>query len=158
MSKSIKRKTTSTLAIVTAVAVVAGLAAYPPLMGSASASQLFETSVKLPPKTLTEKKPMSFTVNFGQTFASIDSVCFVFHFKNDLLDPGEEIIIFLADTSGFGFMNGFDFPQSERTICGSEPRFVELFLDGHEDFVLKMTSGSVKIESLTVQITTAEES
>ena len=122
-------------------------------------SGVFEVEVILTPPApvaVSVGAPISASVDFGMSFSSIDKVCFIFQFQDDLLDPGEHLDFGPIGPNVFGFTNVLPNPQNTRINClikSSHPENISVFLDGQEDFGIQMTIGSVIIGSLKVQIT-----
>lgn len=122
-------------------------------------SGVFEVEAVLSPPApspVTVGSPISASVDFGMSFSSIDQICFIFQFQNDLLDPGEWLNYGPIGNNIFGFMNVGPNPQSARTSClvkGSHCQAIALFLDGQQNFGIQMATGSVIIGSLKIQIT-----
>jgi hypothetical protein len=112
--------------------------------------------VKLHPKapvTVAVGAPIKAKINVRETFSSISVVCIEFQFEGDLLDPGEFLDMdFGPALGGFGFENVGSTPQGARTICTEQPELLAAFLDGRQDFEIRMESGSVTISSITVSI------
>lgn len=99
-------------------------------------------------------------VNFGRRFRHIESVCFVFEFRRNLLEVGEGVEIALdhdaPPNSGFGFYNPGPEAQDSRTICsvtGYHDEELALYKDGRQDFVIRMFEGSVRISNLRIVLT-----
>jgi hypothetical protein len=99
-------------------------------------------------------------VNVHMKFASVESVCFAFTFTDDLLDPGDELVITplraLPSLTGPAFFNPGTTPEAERTLCltsALQPDLVSLFADGKEDQLeIAMRTGSVQIARLDVTV------
>jgi hypothetical protein len=101
-------------------------------------------------------------VNTHAKFTSVDTVCFDFTFVNDLLDPGETVVIaplrLLPLMTGPGFSNPGTSSQATRTLClDSASGYANVnaqFMDGKEkDLEIATRAGSVKIASIVVRIT-----
>jgi hypothetical protein len=86
----------------------------------------------------------------GGGFSTIDQLCLTFHFKGDLVDPGD----WLAWGAGQGFFNGGTTPIATRTSCqiGSQPGISDL-LDGHQRMDAWMFTGSARLISVDATIT-----
>ena len=140
-------------------AIVLAVATLATPNGAAAASQLLEAPGTLTPAvpTAIAASPVPATVNFGTTFASIDHLCFFFTFSGDLLDPGDRLAFTgPSGLNGTGFGNGTGSSQSERGLCFNpfdHPETIALFLDGQENFGLRMEAGTLTVSSLRVQIT-----
>lgn len=143
-------------ALTTTVVLVLSLIILP--FSASAANQLFSVEATLSPPApvlVSVGFPISATVTFGTSFSSIEQVCFVFHFQEDLLDSGETLFFgpFIMG-SGFGFINNSPNPLSDRTSCITTAHAESsLFLDGEQTFGVTMDVGSVILGSLTVQIT-----
>jgi hypothetical protein len=86
-------------------------------------------------------------------WASIQSVCLTFHFKGDLLDPGEQ----LQWTDAGGFVGG-SAPVAARESCATpagESKVTDSLVDGSQQFDVWMQSGSAYIDHIDVAITGA---
>ena len=103
------------------------------------------------------KTNVNVTVDFGTTFAFIDSLVFRFQFDDDLFDPGDQFQIsnFVSpDGSRSAFaaknisLNAAVGPSFALIGAGHPP--VDLFLDGIESFVFSMLSGSVLLTNIQV--------
>ena len=105
------------------------------------------------PVAVTAGSSATATVNFGKPFASISSLCFDFQFVENLLDPGETLIVEFAPTVfGGGFTNIDPVPLSSRTFCVVQPEVIASFLKGQHRLTITMAPGSVTIENLTVRV------
>jgi hypothetical protein len=96
-------------------------------------------------------------VNVHSRFASVESVCFAFTFRNDLLDPGELLrvtpLALFPSMGGPAFSNAGTAPQATRTLCVADPDFLAIFIDGAErNIELAMESGSVEIDHVDVTV------
>jgi hypothetical protein len=112
--------------------------------------------VKLSQTAISVGNPALGRVNIHEKFALVESVCFDFVFVNDLLDPGELLLIrpLAMPSVGFGFVNLGLTSQAERTVCVIAPDLVALFADGKEKGLeISMRRGSVEIASLVVTVT-----
>jgi hypothetical protein len=98
---------------------------------------------------------VSGTVNVGMKFLSVEEACLVFEFSGDLLDPGDDLSIFVDGSDGGGFFNPGPVSQAVRTFCWSEiyqPATIADFLDGKAKLEFIASSGSVAIGSVTLTI------
>jgi hypothetical protein len=87
----------------------------------------------------------------SRPWASIQSVCLTFHFKGDLLDPGEQ----LQWTNAGGFVGG-SAAVTSRESCATpagQSTVTDALRDGYEKFDVWMQSGSVHIDHIDVAIT-----
>jgi hypothetical protein len=128
----------------------------------AAASAIYDAKVKLQPKlpvTITSTDAVKGRLMVpGARFASIDSVCFMFAFSGDLLDPGDGLLIDLGGSpqTTFGFQNVSDTSITTRTVCivsGFHDDLLALLLDGRQRFELTTDNGSVTVSDLQVVIT-----
>jgi hypothetical protein len=115
-------------------------------------------TAKLSQTTIAVGNPAVLKVNVHTKFASVESVCFAFTFKNDLLDPGEFLRVtplsLFPSLGGPAFFNFGSEPQATRTFCLVDPAFVSIFADGKEHKIeLAMESGSVEIDHVDVTVT-----
>ena len=60
---------------------------------------------------------ISASVDFGMSFSSIEQLCFIFQFQDDLLDPGEHLDFGPIGPNVFGFTNVLPNPQNTRINC-----------------------------------------
>ena len=105
--------------------------------------------------------PVTARINLHERMTSVDNVCLTFTFVNDLLDPGETVVItplqLFPSLGGFGFENPGPSAQAQRTICittADQPDIAALFADGKDNRLqIGMTSGSVEIASLVITVT-----
>ena len=122
-------------------------------------------------RTIDAQHPgLAIIINRRGWFQSVDSVCLRFQFaKSNPLDPGESVMYRPASwgpTFGaYGFMNGWNHPQYERTSCvvrvpndpTSDPtpnQYLSEFVDGM--VILRLVpegTTSLTIDRLTVEIT-----
>jgi hypothetical protein len=82
----------------------------------------------------------------------VNQVCETFHFRGDLVDPGET----LAFLSGTGFVNEGPTSLAERTVCldrQNQPTDVALFKDGRQTMSVWMEQGSAYLSSVDVVVT-----
>jgi hypothetical protein len=83
----------------------------------------------------------------------VHQVCVTFHFKGDLVDPGETVV-FLA---GGGFENTGSTPLAERTSCfdrENQPEQTRLFADGRQTMSVWMEQqGSAYLSAVDVVLT-----
>jgi hypothetical protein len=87
----------------------------------------------------------------SRPFASIQSVCLTFHFRGDLLDPGEQ----LQWTDAGGFIGGSSSVRS-RQSCATptgQPKVTDSLRDGYQLFDVWMQSGSAHVDHIDVAIT-----
>jgi len=125
------------------------------MSSQAYASSPFIANVSYPHKTIKDSdlNPIPASVDFHDSFSSIDSVCFIFVFKGiNQLDPDEELEV--SPNMG-GFINPGPDSQSQRTLCfnqGQHPEVISKFLDGTEDFGIRMLAGSTSVKSLSIEI------
>jgi hypothetical protein len=111
---------------------------------------------KLSQTVISVGDPALGSVNLQAKFSSVESVCFDFVFVNDLLDPGDLLLItpLAMPSVGFGFVNLGVTSQAERTVCVVSPDLLALFGDGKERRLeITMRSGSVEIASILVTVT-----
>jgi hypothetical protein len=131
------------------------LVVFLPAYGSSS----FIENVSSPRKHIndSDSNPIPASVDFHSSFSSIDSVCFIFAFKgNNQLDPTEELEI-TPDIGGF--VNPGTVSQSQRTLCFNQqqhPEVISKFLDGRENFGIRMVVGSIAVKSLSIEINGTE--
>jgi hypothetical protein len=110
----------------------------------------------LPRKTPTSRIVM---INLGTKFDSIDSLCFHFTFKRDLLDDGDSLVVYLGSPGqpqGGGFGPGGGGGLTNISTCFTAEHheiIVGEFLDGRQIVVLEATSGSVIIDDIVVTAT-----
>lgn len=121
------------------------------MVGTASAATASDRASLTHGGRIAAGEPISAKVNVHQRFASISSVCFYFTFKDDLLDPAEEIIV-TWDSGEFGQENPFDTPLSTVGVCDVDEQAIAQFLDGRQELSLSMESGSVRLARLDVVI------
>src|SRR3989442_2303795 len=126
-----------------------------------SNTQEFAATAILSSNTIPQGAFVSFRVDFGLQFSSIQMICFDFVFTQDLLDPGDLLTIYsdqflpYGTSGGFGFENVFNVPQQQRTLClPNQPGFelVNAFLVGRLEGKIHMEFGSVTIASLVIRI------
>jgi hypothetical protein len=120
---------------------------------------IFVDTARLPrDTTVSVDHPITTSFNVKTSFASISSVCLDFTFENDLLDPGDFLLVRFIDQGrvidGGGFFNPTTSPQGARTFCYTPdfPTIVALFLDGRERVKLVMETGSVMLASVQLTI------
>ena len=85
-------------------------------------------------------------------FRPVQQVCVTFHFKGDLVDPGE----ILAFLNGGGFVNEEPTSLAERTSCfdrENQPEQTRLFTDGRQTMSVWMEEGSAYLSSVDVVVT-----
>jgi hypothetical protein len=114
-------------------------------------------TARLSQSTLGVGEPALAKVNVHAKFSSVDSVCFDFTFKDDLLDPGELLrvtpLAVFPSLGGPAFFNAGAEPQATRSFCVVDPAFVSIFADGKEHKIeLAMESGSVQIDHVNVSV------
>jgi hypothetical protein len=73
-------------------------------------------------------------IDFGLPLVDVTQLCIVFHFADDLVDPGEEVLITFEHSSsianGIGNVGGSAVAQ--QTACITDPRVLAGFLAGEE--------------------------
>ncbi len=124
-------------------------------------------------RTIDAQHPgLAIIINRRGWFRSVDSVCLRFQFaKSNPLDPGESIMFSPAQWArmpafgSYGFMNGWDYPQYDRTVCvervpddpAYDPtpnQYLSEFADGMVSLrLVPEGTTSLTIDRLTVEIT-----
>jgi hypothetical protein len=125
-----------------------------------AAAAIFLDTARLPrDMTVSVDRPITTSFNVKTSFASISSVCLDFTFENDLLDPGDLLLVRFIDQGreidAGGFFNPTTSPQGARTFCYMpefQPTIVAFFLDGRERVKLVMETGSVMLASVQLTI------
>jgi len=82
----------------------------------------------------------------------VQQVCFTFHLKGDLVDPGETLAFF----GGVGFINEGTTSIADRTVClirEDYPDETKLFRDGRATFDVYMEHGTAYLSSVDVVVT-----
>lgn len=135
--------------------------------------QSFEGKVKLQGAPIAMSCPVSFpmacfnqsegnsataVMRFNRRFDSIESVCFTFHFVDDLIDPGERgdwLQFNVTGHDGFGFAPTSGPSLAERTSCLIYYHVEQLaaFEDGKQTVEINMVLGSATLESVEVHLT-----
>jgi len=116
--------------------------------------------MRLSQSIITVGDPAIGRVNVHAKFSAVDMVCFDFTFANDLLDPGETLLItpleVLPPLGGPGFSNVGTTSQAQRTLCLTstfQPDLVAPFADGKEKKLqISMQTGSAQIASILVNV------
>lgn len=87
----------------------------------------------------------------SRPFTSIQSVCLTFHFKGDLLDPGEQ----LQWTDAGGFVGGANAVKSRQSCAtpAGQSKVTDSLRDGSQRFDVWMQSGSAYVDHIDVAIT-----
>ncbi len=104
---------------------------------------------------VTTTDSVSGTGNVHIKFLSVEQACLVIEFSDDVLDPGDELLITVDGSDAGGFFNSGSEPQAERTFCWSSafaPSTIADFLDGKAKLEFIAASGSVTLRSVTLTI------
>jgi hypothetical protein len=148
--------------VLAAVLAAGGMAVAVPAVAQADT---FVGRVKIKPQTVRMKCPATFPVVCslpqpgdaailhvifrGGGFSTIELLCLTFHFRGDLVDPGEE----LDWGRGGGFFNNGTTPIATRTSCSVDSEQLADLLDGHQRMDAWMQSGSARLASVDATIT-----
>jgi hypothetical protein len=96
------------------------------------------------------------TGNVAKKFATIDQACLHFQFRDDLLDPGDELNITVDRLDAGGFLvNPGSASQASRDFCWSpafQPQITAALLDGNAKFTFVMQAGSLTLGSVVLSI------
>lgn len=112
--------------------------------------------------TLSEPLPLAMetgvrynvNVDFGYRFRSISRVCFRSYFVDDLADSGETFFIGPFGNSSFGWTNVSSTSLSSRQVCiTTQHSEIREFMDGVQNFDIRMSSGQAKLSSFEVIVT-----
>ena len=95
------------------------------------------------------------TGNVAKKFATIDQACLDFQFRDDLLDPGDELNITMDRRDAGSFLNPGSASQASRDFCWSpafQPQIIATLLDGNAKFTFVMQAGSLTLGSVVLTI------
>lgn len=141
-----------------AMAIIAGMQSLISPVDSVMASfNPISTPISVP-VSLT-RTPVSYAVDFGKSFTSIERICFDATFVGNLVDKNEGVLYAFVPVNaryGYGFVNTNNNPISKRTVCIT-PRhqgFNE-FMDGKVNGTVKMSNGTATLQKLDIRLLNA---
>jgi hypothetical protein len=157
ISSTLVQGTTMKHPLISLLILAAAVLAAPQTAAADTAS----ASARLTNTVVSGGNPALARVNVHAKFSSVDSVCFDFTFQNDLLDPGEIVLItplqLFPSLTGGGFEDVGPGSLSERLFCyesAFQPDVTALFADGKDkDLEIGTQGGSVEIASVVVTVT-----